>query len=436
MNSYIQRLRERFRRSPTLVMWLGNSASIGLKLVQSVLVARLAGPHVFGIFAIATVYAAILTRTIDLGASNGLAFVGRARPETTRRLLTVSLLHCVLASPLIVVMMVAGKLLPFADAEVSELFATHAWAASALCIAQLFGSLMLSLIVPLQRYGWYAIALSASPFISVACVLGLAAGGSLAPHYLLLAAAAGEVVAGVICAAAILRFSDHSPASGSLSAAASDLYSFSIRSFPGQFLKFAGQRIDRLVLAALLPASAVGIYAFAVSLRDQVLMPMNTHALVVRNRITTLLQINEDLNAARAYLRTTIRNVVLVSVPLSLAACATSPVLLPLLFGPQFAGVTAIAMVLFMTIPLIAVANCGWSYVLADASPGLFSLLFTVTTSITVACLIAGAHSGGLMGTAVGALIASAIATVVWLTMAQSLIRRRLRSRDSANQAV
>jgi len=428
-NDPLRALVSRWTRSPTLTLWTGNAASILLRFALSVLMARLAGVRLYGLFAIATMYSAILARAVDLGATNGLSFIAKAEPESTLHLLRISALHSLIAAPIVFALFAGVAQLPFGDPDSNNLFHHYSLAATALCTSQLFNGLTLSLLVPLQRYAWYGIASAASPLISMGVILTFAATDSIGEQQLLLAAAAGEAAAAFITVATILRYAQRPSAPRSAMAAARSLYAYSIRSFPGQLLKFGGQRADRLLLASLLPPAAVGVYSLAVSLRDQALTPINLHALVVRNKFIELLQVRNDAAAARVYLWQQVKVTLMAAAPLAVVASVAAPFIIPTLYGRDFQSTGGVAAILFLTIPFIAVSNSGWSLVLAAGRPALFSILFTCATAIMLAALAIGVGLNELSGVAWANLAATGLATAMWSMTAVFLLRRQRNER-------
>jgi O-antigen/teichoic acid export membrane protein len=188
---------------------------------------------------------------------------------------------------------------------------------------------------------------------------------------------------------------------------------FGLRSWVGGLAQLANARLDQLLMITLVTSRELGLYAVAVTLAG--ISGFLSGALSVP--LITRVAKGDTAIVARA-LRVTLSAVIVMNAGL---ACLT-PVLLPLLFGADFADAVKPALILLAAgIPLAGIAVLA-SALAADGAPGLSSAGEAIALGIAVPGLLILVPGFGGMGAALVSLVAYGASFTFQLV----IVRRRL----------
>jgi O-antigen/teichoic acid export membrane protein len=184
------------------------------------------------------------------------------------------------------------------------------------------------------------------------------------------------------------------------------LMQFNASTIATRALAYVERTIPRLVIGRVLGTEALGYYAVAQRLVDQL------HSVLVGPAYNVALgavgAARADPARARVVLRGAIHASAVVGFPVYLGLIATAPVLVPLVFGPDWTGAT-LAVQLLLLIGLRAPASAFNAAVLRGLGRPMLQLAIPVTTTVLTAALVPGAAGWGLAAV-VGAMVASRFA--------------------------
>ncbi|MDO8297958.1 MAG: lipopolysaccharide biosynthesis protein [Caulobacter sp.] len=408
-------------------LWLGNAGTLALRVIQSVIIARAAGAHEFGLYVLVISYSAIFVRVMDIGAPNANGFLLRRDRGEVRDYAMIAGLHCLAATPLVALLWWAWSLTPLAAAEAGAALEGHLLPAMILTSVQLGSALFVPMLVPRSQLRAYAVVSCAIPLAAIALSLSLLGFTHLDASLLMYVGAGSEALGIGLALAFLIRANGARRTESTLLAKVKTVYAYGLKGYPGFVLKALSQRIDRPILATMISPSNLAAYGVGINLRDQFATPVSIQSLVVRNRLVDLVQRQGDGRAARRFLRRTIRNWALLLGPASLAAAAVSPWAVPFIYGPDFREAGPIAALLFLTTPFVMISTFSWCALLADEEPGLFSMISIATTLMVIGGAAVGGYMRGGLGAALGTLIATVLGAGLWYASAELHLRRVIR---------
>jgi O-antigen/teichoic acid export membrane protein len=393
------------------MLLLSNFGTVALRFLLSLLIARLAGAERMGVYVALMALIFIIARIADAGLPNAIVYFARARRAAVRKCLWVCLVHGAIMLPIVTTLVLVADRLGLANAESSAIIAS-AWPILALLgSVQLIGAQITQLLIPLEAYKEYGVAVTLSPLVTIA-ICGLH-GHDLTIAKILTAVLAGESCGALLAFAMIMQTTRGAQETGPTPGLGS-IYSYAIKSYFGTSMKAIGQRADRLILSLLVPNSALAAYAIAMSLRDNALLPFTSHAMVLRNRLIDS-EAHSGLNAARALLRADLIRWTSIAAVLAGILIVAAPVIVPIFYGAEYRPAVDVLMIVGATLPALGVATFCWTALLSAARPTAVSIGLIVTGLVNLAALYLGAEMGGVLGASWGALIASAIAAAWWL---------------------
>lgn len=155
-------------------------------------------------------------------------------------------------------------------------------------------------------------------------------------------------------------------------------------------------RLDILILNAMVPAAAVGLYSVAVTLIEMTRLATDATARVALSR-----QMEGDQDQAAAFTAWTTR----LTVPLATvsvgAMCAAAPVLIPLLYGSSFAGSVAPLLALSPGLLALTATRTISAFLLRLDRPMLVSLTSVASLVVNVVLNLALIPVWGIVGSAV-----------------------------------
>jgi O-antigen/teichoic acid export membrane protein len=180
------------------------------------------------------------------------------------------------------------------------------------------------------------------------------------------------------------------------------LGSYGLRSYGVDVLATLSQQIDQVLVIGLLSASAMGVYAIALSASRVLQLLHQAVVTVVFPNASGLEQDRIVVVVARAARVSTV-----IAAVCSAALAAALPILIPLFYGRAFAGAVAVAQVLTLE-ALIG----GLVYVLAQTfmasnRPGLVTGFQGLGVCVAVPCMLLLMPHFGLLGAAISLLIST-----------------------------
>ena len=399
------------------VRWTGLASLVNalVQVGQLVVLARLLTPIDFGLVAMVTIAVGYAQAYSDLGVSGALIH----RQDADERALS-SLYWLNVAVGLAI-----GAVFVLCAPLVARLFREPAIVGMLRLVAVIFVVLPFGkqFEILLQRDLRFR-ALSVIEIAGALAGFGVAVAGALAGHR------AWSLVYGTIAGTAVrslallaVGWRAHQPALRLRWAEVRDYLPFGGYQMGERSVNFLSERLDQLLIGALLGAQALGLYNFAFNLAIQPLTRINPA--VTRVAFPVLAKLQDDLpRLRRAYLRL-LRLIVTVNAPLLLGLVAAAPVLVPAVFGPQWAPAVPLLQVLCGVSLLRAAGNPIGSLQLAlgRADLGFAWNLFLLL--VTIPAVAAGARLGGGLGVAVALLLLqAALQLVAYLRLVRPLVGR------------
>jgi O-antigen/teichoic acid export membrane protein len=410
---------------------LGSGVVVGLviRLVQSALVARLLGVAEFGQLAAVVAVVAIMSRVNDLGLPGSLSYYFRSRPGSLRSILVVIASNFVWCSVVAVALaLVAPELpLPFA----ADLRAAPGLQLSFAAYLALTtpATILPGLLTAAGDYGWYVRLTNLDAFLQAVFTVGAII--LLGPSYqfVIPALALEQAFAVIAYLWYIRRYRDRSPRAG---LELREAYAYGLRLQWGVIMKLISNRADLLIVGALLPVSQVGLYSVALGLRDLGLLPQSAYAAPFMNLVID--RSREGQPSDRVPVLTTLILQIVLSVMMVLVALPVFPLLIPGIYGSDFAPAVGPSLVLFASVIFLAPASLCWMTYNAKGRPHLTSLVLTaggVLGPLLTYILIS--HGYGLYGASAAGVLVAAVTFALSLYL---LVRLQEYRRSDYQQAM
>jgi O-antigen/teichoic acid export membrane protein len=197
-------------------------------------------------------------------------------------------------------------------------------------------------------------------------------------------------------------------------------------------MKLISNRADLLIVGALLPVSQVGLYSVALGLRDLGLLPQSAYAAPFMNLVID--RSREGQPSDRVPVLTTLILQIVLSVMMVLVALPVFPLLIPGIYGPDFAPAVGPSLVLFASVIFLAPASLCWMTYNAKGRPHLTSLVLTaggVLGPLLTYILIS--HGYGLYGASAAGVLVAAVTFALSLYL---LVRLQEYRRSDYQQAM
>jgi O-antigen/teichoic acid export membrane protein len=225
-------------------------------------------------------------------------------------------------------------------------------------------------------------------------------------------------------AVALFRVADQSAVRFSLPTARA-LLSFGVRSHLGNVSGLLNERLDQLVISAILAPTKLGLYVVAVTFTSVTNLVGSSVALVALPTLARLRGLAERAAAARRLVVLT----VLLSAAVTLPLIAFTPFLIELAFGNAFRGAALISRILLIAAIVLGTNRVLGSILTGVGRPldaGIAESVALVATSIGLVSLL---PTLGLIGAGVASLIAYSVSAswMVWrVTQSLELSPREL----------
>jgi O-antigen/teichoic acid export membrane protein len=407
MSGFFQHLRQvgGYRRDFSLALGT-NLALMGLALVTGVLTARLLGPAGRGEFAAIQLWGMLLISLGSLGVPEALAYFTGRRPEAAGQLITSA---WAVMLPLSVFWILLGYwLLPILLQKYSE---------QVIQAAQLF-----LLVLPMayissanmahqglrQFFSWGVFRLH-KPFVYAVLLILLGLLGLATPYTLTLALIASSAVGPILVIYLIRRSAIRLSPPNLIQMR--DMLSYGLRSVMGSVPEQLNVRLDQFVMVLFLSSTDLGLYVVAASWSLMFAPIVRTINIVTFSYVSSSRTKSDQLDLFASSLRISTWIILLANLGLLLA----TPVLLPLLYGPEFQAALGAAMILliasgFYSFKLILSGGLrGLGYPEATAYAEILSL---AATAVLLFVLLPPL---GILGAAIASMLAYLLAVVVLL---------------------
>ncbi len=309
--------------------------------------ARTASSAEVGTISLLAAIATVVVGFTSLGLGNGfqhyLAYYrGKGDAIRARRLARLALGVALLLAGAAIVLLVG-----FA-AEWSRLFFHTASYAALLDLLAIFAGLSMavgvlqSLLAGLQRFMALSAITMAQTIVMYGGTVGLLRAFPGTPVTVVVGWSLGMAVSASLCLGVVLRQTaslERSPARGrpptGIGRMFPELFRYSLPAYVAGLLGTGAFYVDRLILAAFVDLSAVGIYTYAILAASAAAYLVNPFGTVLVPRLSALFG-RDDAEGIRSVVGVSIALVVLVYVPAALLLSAVAPVALGLFVGPAY----------------------------------------------------------------------------------------------------
>jgi O-antigen/teichoic acid export membrane protein len=364
--------------SATLV---ANIVSVGINLVVGIIIARSLGPNIKGRIDLVNSTSYLAAMIFGFSLSSGITFIVARQGVNLRRLsLEISGL-ALLGSLLAYIVLALVAQSPIAHAFVPKGYSF--WGSvviATITFALIIGSYWRALLLGLQQF-----ILSAKVEL-VSRVLQI-----LVTGFILLSVSEREVAALFIIgvtpllsllvwlglAITIRRYFSSAVGPSVLP----EIAKYSSSSYVADFVQFANYRLDVFIIAYILAASDVGLYATAVSLAQLIWLPVIALQGVLFPRLTAITDSGRQVAEAAQTMRLTLALAIIMSSGLAFLA----PWFVSVMFGPKFGPVVEAVWLLLPGVTIFCLARILCSYLAAIGKPHLNLLISILGTLVTVA---------------------------------------------------
>jgi O-antigen/teichoic acid export membrane protein len=393
-------------RRPLMTSFSVSLAIQGVNVVTGILLARTLGLHDRGALAAVILWPSLLATVGSLGVPDAVTYYA-ARAGTSRKTLLGT--SIAIASIESVAMVLIGLLLiPLVLGHLGPGTVQLTLVFLAFVPLNLLTLALMGFLNGLQHFTAFNALRAMVILIAAAAIVVLAAVGSLTPGTAAIAylgANAATLLATVLIVARIgeLRLA----VSGRT---AKDLLSFGLKSQTSSVSSMLNERLDQLVISAVLAPAKLGLYVVAVTLTSLVNLIGSSVALVALPVVARLRSTAEQLAPARRLIVLTLGLSTLVAVPMIVFA----PRLLELFFGQSFRAAADPTRILLAAAVLMATSRALGAILKALGRPLQAGLADAIALGVTVIALAALLPLFGLLGAAVASLLAYGV-SLAWM---------------------
>jgi O-antigen/teichoic acid export membrane protein len=402
------------RQAAVGTYWMGGSGAIGtvLQLGTLIILARRLEPQDFGLAAMVTVVVGLMQAYADMGISNAIIH----RQDTTPDQLSSLYWLTIFASGGAYVLVVATTpliVLLYDEPRLSDMVPVAA-------LALLFSSPGMQFRILLQkalRFKDLAIIES----IGIAVGAAVAIGSALAnqgPYAIIFGILANAAVTSVLALA--VGWTDW-PVGLAFQRRHLDGYlSFGLYQMGERTANYVWEKLDQLLIGALIGPQALGYYNLATNL---VYLPMQRiNPILTRVAFPLFARVQENTDQLKRGFMIMRQLLATVNFPIYMGLASTAPIFVPLFFGEQWLEVAPLIQILAFVVAMRSTGNPIGSLLLAKgrADYGFYWNVLVILFQIPV--VAAGAHFGGVIGVAIAILLAQC----VYFGLGYLLLVRRL----------
>jgi O-antigen/teichoic acid export membrane protein len=389
---------------------------VALAFILGVTVARLLGPSALAHYASVTIAATLFGQLSDCGLASACGYYVRHRPLSTRSLLRLLARHLSIVTPAAAASLwLAGVVGPDAIREAIA----PAWFFATLVV---FVSLnMANYVLPVLalatgRYRQYAAVSTVQVILQLVAVAFVAV--TFGASWRRFIAAMTAVLVVVVVWQALLLWRGVRGTTDTVTAG--ECYRYGLSSKWAELMKLLSGRVDLLIVSTLLQPIEVGVYAVAASFREFGMTPLRTYAGVLQN---LLVQHHREARDEHDLVIGTLMLQGAMSTCLSLVMLLAFPLVLPVLYGSEYAAAAVPASILFFSTIFLSVAGLCWIAFNMWGRPGLTSRIVTISGIVGPLLVWWFTQRSGLRGAAwagvVTGMVACAVSIVVLIRMKQ-----------------
>jgi lipopolysaccharide exporter len=173
--------------------------------------------------------------------------------------------------------------------------------------------------------------------------------------------------------------------------------SFGLYQISERFINYLSSRTDQILIGAFLGPEVLGYYALAWNTVVQPVYMINP--IIGRVFAPILSTIQDDLARLRRGFLTLIGLVSMVSMPLITGLAAIAPILLPMIFGPEWASAVPIVQILAVVGVVRTIGNPSGALIVARGRPDLALRWSVVSTAVQLPILYLAVQSGSIIVT-------------------------------------
>lgn len=326
----------------SIVVQLANVAT-GLVL------ARTLGPHDRGVLAAVMIWPGLVAMLAGLGVADAIAY-SVARKRERLGVVTGTALAIGLAQAAAACLVAVAVILVVLD-DLSAGDRSAAFLYLALVPLNILGLYLMAVLNGLQRFVSFQVIRASGVFVTLACLAGLAAAGTVSVHTAVATYITANVVA-LVLAGVRLRMVVREPLAISMQTSRR-LLGYGLRSHVGSVAGFLNTRLDQLAISVALAPAKLGLYAVSVTLTSVTTL---VGASVANVGLPALAHISDEGRRRRAA-RDLVALTFLISVAVSIPLVIFMPALVALLFGPSWSGAVGPARVLLLGAVLLSTSQ-------------------------------------------------------------------------------
>lgn len=358
--------------------------------------------------------AGIMAAFATLGLPDALTFVLAREPGHLKRALALSSVCAgVLAALCIGAVAVSSNALSGGRASLQSLILL----ASLLLLPQLFWNMFRGAAIGLQRWGLIVFERVTTAILRVAIMLTLWLTGSLTVLTALLATMLIPAISGLIYLA-LLVGRGHVVEDGDRTRLFLPMVSFGVQVWAGSIAGMLLSRVGQLLLVPLVGPSALGLYAVAVTASDLLLIAVSAVE-------STLFGVNSRTQSLPQVTFTSRATLVAAFSGATLYSC-TLPVLIPLVFGPSFAGAVLPSILLTFASACATVGTIAGTSLGSRGKPILRSAVIAVVLVLNVLLYLLVVPSLGVVGACLAQVVSSAVLSLMMAAVAARALGTRI----------
>lgn len=398
----------------------GKAIQLGLSLLALAVIARLVGPQVYGIFALGWLVVGLFEVVVSSAPTDTLVQRSRVSPGH---------LDATFWAALAMGLVITGGIWFFAD------LADH-WLEGGALLAAILPAR--AAVLPLQALAVAptAILLRESRFKAlagaetVASILSNVAGVAMALAGAGIWSLVGmELVRAFVLTAAVYVLAGWRPGLAMRPAHLRDLLAFNASTWGSWGIGYLSSQLPRFMLAAGLGAQAVGFYALAQRLFDQVKNIVMIPAYQVVQAGVARAQ--EDVGTVRRLTAGTLRVTGVVACPLFLGIAALAPVLVPAVFGASWQDAVPVVQVI-MLLGVLSSMSVVQAAVIRGMGKPHWEILYEVAVLAATAIFLILAVPFGLTAAAGAVVLGSLVTAPVNAWFVRELTGLRVRAQLGA----
>jgi O-antigen/teichoic acid export membrane protein len=379
---------------------------VALAFGLSVMVARLLGPSALAYYASVTVAATLFGQMSDCGLASACGYYARHRPLATQSLLRLLARHMAIMTPAAAVLLwLASVVGPDAFRELLS----PAWFFATLVVfvsVNMANYVLPVLVLATGRYRQHAAVSTVQVLLQLVAVTVVAfAYGATWRGFI---AAMTTVLVVVAVWQTILLWRSTRGATETVTAR--ECYRYGLSSKWAEMMKLLSGRVDLLIVSTLLQPIEIGVYSVAASFREFGMTPLRTYAGVLQN---LLVQHHRKARDEHDLVIGTLMLQGALSTCLSLGMVLGFPLVLPVLYGPNYAAAAVPASILFFSTIFLSVAGLCWIAFNMWGRPGLTSRIVTISGIVGPLLVWWFTLRNGLRGAAWAGVLTSMVACAV-----------------------